>query len=383
MLSFSYFKLKESKDVRAEEFYILFSTALLGAGVIVSSTHFISFFLGLEILSVSLYPLIAYFRNSLSVEAGIKYLILAAASSAFLLFGFGLVYLETGTMEFALLAGQIKNVSPLASLGLGLILAAVAFKLAVVPFHLWTADIYQGAPPQVTALVATVSKGSMIAFFMRFTYMIDGLQWDWIVLLLTIFALASMLFGNILALLQSNIKRLLAFSSIAHIGYVLVAVLVKTPLGMHAATFYLTAYFVTIIIAFGVVSQVTNKDQGLQVKDLQSMFWNEPLTALLLSLSLLSLAGIPLTAGFMGKYYLLTAGISQEFWLLVVVLVISSVIGLFYYLRVIMKMLETGKSKGFRATPVYTILGVLAAILLVIGVYPSGLISWIETLKLF
>src|SRR5688572_20359010 len=328
LISYAYF---EQREERKEEYYILLILASLGAVIMVISKHFISLFLGLEILSVSLYALIAYLRKrERSDEAGIKYLILAAFSSAFLLFGMALVYAECGSMEFSAIARHLSSSSTMPLLvfaGFGLMVAGIGFKLGVVPFHMWTADVYEGAPAPVTAFIATVSKGGMMALLVRFFVEINGYQYRTLILIFTIIAIASMFIGNFLALRQSNVKRMLAYSSIAHIGYILVAFLAGGKLGVEAVSFYLVAYFITTTGAFGVLATLSDKDRDAELlEDYRGLFWTRPLTATVFASMLLSLAGIPLTAGFIGKFYIVAAGVNAGQWLLVVMLAVNSAI---------------------------------------------------------
>ncbi|HOO09037.1 MAG TPA: NADH-quinone oxidoreductase subunit N, partial [Cyclobacteriaceae bacterium] len=233
MLSYAYF---EQREERKEEYYILLILATLGAGTLVVSKHFVSFFLGLEILSVSLYSMIAYLRKrERSDEAGIKYLVMAAFSSAFMLFGMGLVYYYTGAMEFGAIAGHLAPLPelPLVMMaGLGLLLVGIGFKLGVVPFHMWIADVYEGAPLPVTSFIATVSKGGVVVLLVRFFTQVNGAQYNSMVVVFSVVAIASMFVGNFLALQQRNIKRVLAYSSISHMGYMLVAFLAGGTLGL-------------------------------------------------------------------------------------------------------------------------------------------------------
>ncbi len=253
LLSYAYIG---QQDENKEEYYLLLLIAALGAGVLVVSSHFISLFMGLETLTVSLYAMIAYLRKrERSLEAGVKYLILAAFSSAFLLFGMALIYAEAGSMDFLAISQHIErvgNFSPLMLTGLGLMIAGVGFKLGVVPFHLWTPDIYEGAPAPVTAFIATVSKGGMFAVWTRFFVEIDGYRNENILMVFIIITVGSMFLGNFLALLQKNVKRILAYSSISHLGYLLVAFLARVKMGTEAVTFYFEAYFITTIAALGV-----------------------------------------------------------------------------------------------------------------------------------
>ena len=252
VLLFAYDYLKRRQEHR-EEFYVLVLLATTGAMVLVVSRHFTSFFLGLELLSVALYVLISYVRTeSASIEAGIKYLILAASSSSVLLFGLALIYAGSGSMDLSQFAAVISGTAGPASTfplltGLMLVLTGVGFKLAVVPFHLWTPDVYEGAPLPVTAFIATVSKGGMFALLLRWLHLPDAGLAGAPGLVLSIIAIASMLAGNLLALTQTNVKRILAYSSIAHMGYLLVALLAGGALGAPAATYYLIAYLATIL----------------------------------------------------------------------------------------------------------------------------------------
>src|SRR5271166_6335522 len=250
VLSYQYFA---KHDGQREELYLLLLLATLGCGVLVTSIHFVSFLLGLEILSVSLYGMVAYFTDrGEALEAGIKYLILASASAAFLLFGMALIYAATGTMAFSSLRDLPLGSSSLALLlpGIALSVTGIGFKLGVVPFHLWTPDVYEGAPAPVSAFVATTSKTALVALLLR--YLAAGTQQSAAVFLLfSIIAVASMFAGNLLALQQNNVKRILAYSSIAHFGYILVAFLAATTMAAGAVAFYLVAYTVTILTAFG------------------------------------------------------------------------------------------------------------------------------------
>jgi NADH-quinone oxidoreductase subunit N len=386
LLSFGY--LANRKGNR-EEYYLILVLATLGSSVLTASRHFASFFLGLEILSVSLYVLIAYYRDAeKNLEAGIKYLILAAFSAALLLFGMALVYAELGTMEFGKIvmmssAGRHYNVLLLS--GFALIVAGIGFKLGVVPFHMWTPDVYEGAPAPVTAFIATVSKGAIFALLIRYFGGFDIRYYPPLFLIFTIVAIASMLAGNLLALFQKNVKRILAYSSIAHLGYLLVAFQAGGARGVTAATFYLVAYFVTTLGAFGVVTVLSGKSKEAEyLEEYRGLAWRRPWLSLLFTAILLSLAGMPLTAGFIGKFYVAAAGVGAYLWLEVIVLVISSAIGLFYYLRVINTLHTREKGEKIRTAAVSLPFGAglaLAAIVLLLvflGVYPSPLVVLIQ-----
>ncbi|MBE7426036.1 MAG: NADH-quinone oxidoreductase subunit N [Ideonella sp.] len=369
-----------------EAIYVLLLLAALGSAVLVASSHFASFVLGLELLSVSLFALIAYPRETdQPLEAGIKYLILAGVSSAFLLFGMALIYAEYGSMDFGAIGAIVARgaggmVFTLA--GVALILVGIGFKLALVPFHMWTPDVYQGAPAPVSAFVATVSKGAMLALLLRWFVVTDGYRSPTIVLALSAIAIASILAGNLLALLQDNVKRILAYSSIAHLGYLLVAFLAAGTLAAEAVSYYLVAYFVMMLGAFGVVALLSPGGLRPDTEDLadyRGLFWRRPWVAGVFTAMLLSLAGIPLTMGFVGKFYVVAAGVGAQLWLLVVILVVGSAIGLFYYLRIIAAMCEREPEAGAAALPAPTGVGawtlaVLTAVLVWLGIAPAPLI---------
>ena len=385
VLSYGYL---EEQQVHHEEYYVLLALATLGSAVIAASNHFASFFLGLEILSVSLYALIAYVRRGqLGVEAGVKYLVLAATSDAFLLFGMALIYGATGTLEFgrfaqAAAAGGAGLLLP----GTVLFLAGVGFKLAVVPFHMWTPDVYEGAPAPVTAFLATVSKGSVLVLLLRYLSMIDFQIYDSLIIILTVVAAASMFVGNLLALMQDHVKRLLAYSSIAHFGYLLVPLVAGGEFAITSVSFYLTAYFVMTLGAFGVVTVLsTSQSDADPLEDYRGLIWKRPWLAAVFAAMLLSLAGIPLTAGFVGKFYVMAVGIGSKLWFLVICLVVSSVIGLFYYIRVIAVLFsQVPEERQFetapRACPLSAglVLAVLTLLLGWLGLYPAPVINIIQ-----
>jgi len=378
----------EQHAVEKEEFYILLLTAALGAAVLAASSHFVSFFMGLEILSISLYALNAYiYPRKTALEAGIKYLVLAAASAAFLLFGMALIYAAVGTMEFSRMASlMMETAGPNRTLllpGLAMIITGMAFKLALVPFHMWTPDVYQGAPPPVAAFIATVSKGGMFALLLRYFYRLELHNYAPVVVIFTIIAIASMLGGNLLALLQSNVKRILAYSSIAHMGYVLVAFIASGVLAVEAVTFYLVAYFVTIIGAFGVVTVLSHSEEDAEsLEAYRGLFWRRPALAGVMTAMLLSLTGIPVTAGFIGKFYVVAAGAASSAWALIIILVVSSVIGAFYYLRVIFALYADTTQEPAEVPPRVafgsSVLVVLTLLLIWLGVYPAPLLHVIR-----
>jgi NADH-quinone oxidoreductase subunit N len=382
-------------SVRSEgrgELSVLLLTATLGGTVLVSSAHFASLFLGLELLSISLFSLLAYSREGrFGLESGIKYLILSGVSSAFLLFGIALVYNEIGALGFEQLNQALSRTgldSAYMGGGLALIVAGLAFKLSLVPFHMWTPDVYQGAPAPITGFLATVSKGAVFAILLRLFSQGGAFGYPPLLFAVSLIAIASMLLGNVLALLQDNVKRILAYSSIAHFGYLLILLLAGGALAVESAGYYLAAYFVTIIAAFGAVSLLSPSADGgerQKLDDYRGLFWRRPWLTGALTLMLLSLAGIPLTMGFVAKFYVFAGSIEASRWALLGTLIVGSAIGLFYYLRVLVTLyLEPEEASGIGQGAAVSIvgslvLGILTVLVFWLGVYPSPLIHAIGT----
>jgi len=373
----------ERRNTVCHEFYLLLLFATLGSCVLAAASHFASIFLGLEILSVSLYAMVAYLRNTENgLEAGIKYLILAAVSSAFLLFGMALIYAQTGTMAFSALANLqlLPGVDPglMTVAGVGLMMVGVGFKLALVPFHMWTADVYEGAPAPVTAYVATVSKAAVVALLVRLLAAAESPA-PQLIGLMALLAGASIIAGNLLALRQDNVKRLLAYSSIAHMGYLMIAVIAGGMNGAETAAFYLAAYLPTTLGAFGVVTVLSSGERDCdRLDDYIGLGERRPVLAGILALAMLSLAGIPLTAGFVGKFLVLGAGAGSGQWALTLILVLGSVISIYYYLRVIIAMYMRPADDAVREAPpaqvsfaVGATLTALIAVLLWLGIWPG------------
>jgi len=383
VLAFNYL---EKLDEQREEFYILLLLATVGAMILAASGHFASFFLGLELLSVALVGMIAYVRERpFTLAAGFKYLVLAAVSVAFTMFGIALIYADQGTLAFAALDYARLGSDALGLTGLALLIIGVGFKLALVPFHMWVPDVYDGAPAPATAYVATVSKTAVFAFLLRFFSPLAVQNSPALLWAFALIAVASMFGGNWLALREQNVKRLLAYSSIAHLGYLLVAFLASGAAAMTAATFYLMAYVITTLGAFGVVGVLSGLAGDANSRDaFRGLFWRRPWLAAIMTTSLFSLAGIPLTAGFVGKFFVLAASVGELSWLLPLALVISSVIGLYYYLSLIVTMYREPLPAPAGPSPSLSLTGslMLAALLLLVvwlGVYPAPLLQAIET----
>ncbi|WP_250459940.1 NADH-quinone oxidoreductase subunit N [Microbulbifer litoralis] len=420
VLGFSYLKhrcdRKAWADSYPEEFYILLLLTMLGACTLVFASHFASFFLALELIGLSLYPLLGFAVNGdrspqrdqlYSLESALKYLLLSALSTALALFGIAMVFAASGALDFAGVSAAVAAMAGGPSLllaGLTLLLIGVAFKLSLVPFHIWTPDVYQGAPTPVTALIATVGKGAVVALLLRLFDRLDLFAVPALTGLLGIMAVASMLAGNLLALMQPNIKRLLAYSSIAHLGYLIVALLIGgSAFGTEAVIYYLVAYMITTLGAFAVVGLIADgaveltpggsrplADSGSDPfhRDYyRGLFWRSPWLACCLAAMLLSLAGIPLTIGFIGKFYIFAAGVQGQLWLLLAAVVVGSALGLFYYLRLLLAMVQrdteaTGTARnGVQiAASGHALLASLTLALLLFGVFPQLLINWINAL---
>ncbi|MGK4341195.1 NADH-quinone oxidoreductase subunit NuoN [Ectopseudomonas oleovorans] len=373
-----------------EELYLLVLLSAAGGLVLVSAQHLAGLFIGLELLSVPTYGMIAYaFFNKRSLEAGIKYMVLSAAGSAFLLFGMALLYAESGNLAFADIGASLaRESSQLVQIGIGMMLIGLAFKLSLVPFHLWTPDVYEGAPAPVAAFLATASKVAVFAVLLRLYQISPAMSGGWLSELLTLIAIASILFGNLLALLQNNLKRLLGYSSIAHFGYLLVALVASKGLAVEAVGVYLATYVLTSLGAFGVITLMSTPYSGRDADALyeyRGLFWRRPYLTAVLTVMMLSLAGIPLTAGFIGKFYVIAAGVEAQLWWLLGAMVLGSAIGVFYYLRVMVTlfMREPNMHRhdapfdwGQRAGGIMLLVVALLAFFL--GVYPQPLLELVQ-----
>ncbi len=385
-----------------DEFFLLLQLVVLGAGILVMSDHYASLFLGFELLSIALVGLVGYGRDSeFSVESSFKYLVLSACASSFMLLGIAFIYSYSGTLSFSTESITLTNISKVAPIfsddffyhaGFLFFMVGIAFKLSLAPFHLWTPDVYQGAPTPVTLLLATVSKIAMFivlmkCWFSQALFLETNTSGVNMLSLMSIFAIASMLIGNALALKQQNIKRLLAYSSIAHMGFLFIVLVVISPqsieLAWQSALFYLTAYVVATVSIFMSLqlTQYNYMNTALNVNDWQGMFWQNRSLALLIIVAVLSLAGIPFTMGFIGKFYLLNVAVQARQWWLIAALIIGSGIGLFYYLRIIFVLFDKVNEKNntkellpvpFTLTPAVNF-SVIVFILLgvVLGVFPD------------
>lgn len=382
-----------SRAAHCQEFYILLVIATLGAVVTAGATNFAAFLLGIEVLSVSLYAMIAYPEDAKPpLEAAAKYLVLSGAASSTLLFGMALIYLVSGTLAFAFDGSALTpGDQTILVLGQTLLLGGVFFKLSLVPFHMWTPDVYQGAPAPVTGFVATVSKGAVFAVLLRYALDSNLLATEAVQSVVVVLAVLSMIGGNLLALLQTNLKRLLAYSSIAHVGYLLVALMLAgapggdVALGVETSLVYLTGYFLMTLAAFGVITVLSGtEEEAEELHACHGLLWRRPMLAAVLAAAALALAGIPLTVGFIAKFYVVAAGVEGAAWTLIWALIIGSAIGVYYYLRIVFAMTKRSEEgvAAAQGTPWEGVVAVVAMGLAIValGLYPSPLVEVVRSL---
>jgi NADH-quinone oxidoreductase subunit N len=323
---------------KSGEFYLLLLSTLVGMDFMISSGNFLMLYLGLELASIPLAILAGYEKmKNQSAEAGIKYIFLSALSSGILLFGISFIYGTAGTTDFQEIAGKLGSES-LSMLGFIFFIAGMGFKISLVPFHLWTADVYEGAPVSVTAYLSVVSKGAAAFIFTLVLYRIFGNQVEIWQKVLYILALLTMTIGNLFALRQDNIKRFLAFSSIAQAGFILLGIIGANEKGMASVVYFMLIYIFTNLAAFGVVAAISNASGKENIDDFRGLYKTNPKLSLLMMLSIFSLAGIPPVAGFFGKFFLFISAASGGYYILVLIAVLNVTISLFYYLRVVKAM---------------------------------------------
>jgi len=369
------------------EYYVLGLFATLGMMVMISAHSFLLVYLGLELLSLSLYAMIAFNRNSLSAsEAAMKYFVLGAMASGLLLYGISIFYGITGTLDLNQLSAAVTSQSGQHPIALGFaltfIVVGLCFKLGAVPFHMWLPDVYQGSPTSVTLFIGTAPK--IAGFAMAIRLLVDGLgdlQVDWSQML-TALAIASMALGNIIAIAQTNFKRMLAYSTISHVGFILLGLLSTTANGYASAMFYTITYTLTAAVAFGVLLVLNRKGcEAENISDLSGLNDGNPWYAALLAIAMFSMAGVPPTVGFYAKLTVLQAVIQVDMLWIAIVAVLFSVIGLFYYLRVI-KVMYFDKPAAEQTTTIKEALDVKVLLsanslsLILLGVFPSSLMAY-------
>lgn len=370
-------------DRKQGPYYLLILLATLGMMLMAAGNELIIVFLGLELMSLSLYILAGYFRESpASSEAGMKYLLLGAFASAFFLYGIALIYGGAGTTSVPAIAEAIAapNKSPLLLAGMFLLIVGFGFKVAIVPFHQWAPDVYEGAPTTIAAFISAGPKAAGFAAFLRiFMEALPNLQVEWsgVIILL---AMLTMTVGNVIAIAQTNIKRMLAYSSIAHAGYILIGLAAANSEGISSAMLYLLVYCVMNIGAFGAVILAKTADgESLIISDYAGLGLRKPLLAMFMTVMLLSLAGFPPTAGFVGKFYIFKSAVGAGHIWLVIIGAVNTAISAFYYLRVVVTMYMREPEEELEFSPYSStlVIGLIIAAIgvLLIGVLPSLMLN--------
>ena len=374
LISMSYL---DRGDRKQGPYYLLILLATLGMMLMAAGNELIIVFLGLELMSLSLYVLAGYFRESpASSEAGMKYLLLGAFASAFFLYGIALIYGGAGTTSVPEIAAAITadDKSPLLLAGMFLLVVGFGFKVAIVPFHQWAPDVYEGAPTTIAAFISAGPKAAGFAAFLRiFMEALPNLQVEWSGVLILL-AMLTMTVGNVIAIAQTNIKRMLAYSSIAHAGYVLIGLAAANNDGISSAMLYLLIYCVMNIGAFGAVILAKTEDgESLMISDYAGLGTRKPLLAMFMGVMLLSLAGFPPTAGFVGKFYIFKAAVGAGHIWLVIIGAINTAISAFYYLRVVVTMYMREPEEELEFSPYASTL-VVGLILAVVGIFLIGIL---------
>ena len=374
------FDVVERDGLPGGEYYALVMFALAGMMLMASATDLLVMFLALEVLSLAVYVLTGIRRDSPSgTEGAFKYFLLGAFSSAFFLYGIAMVYVVTGSTRLdrigQVLASPATASEPLTWVAVGLLLVGFAFKVSAVPFHTWTPDAYEGAPAIVTGFMSTGVKVAAFAAFVRvFLSALDPLRDGWSSALWAI-AIATMIVGSTVGLVQTNIKRMLAYSSIAHAGYLLIGLVVGSAVGKSALLFYLLAYVLTNLGAFGLLAAIGTRGRGNDtLDDLTGLGTDQPRAAALLTILLLSLGGFPPTAGFIGKWYIFSAAVQDGYYGLAIVGVLTSVVSVFYYLRIVVRMYMTPKPVGAVSLPIVPTTAMMALAVTVAGVLLLGIL---------
>ena len=381
LLSIDYLR---RNGIESGEYYALVLMSTAGMLLLASAGDLLVVFLGIELMSLPLYVLAGLFKTRLAAgEASLKYFLLGSFATAFLLYGTALVFGATGAtnLDRIAAAAAARPTDTLITVGLGLLLVGFGFKISSVPFHMWTPDVYEGAPTSITALIATGSKAAAFGALLRVLVVaLKAVQADWTVILWAV-AAVTMTAGNVVAIAQSNVKRMLAYSSVAHVGYMLVGLVAGGIPGAGAVLYYLLAYTFTTIGAFGVILMLVERagDEAVDVRDYAGLARRHPLLAATLSLFLLSLIGIPPLAGFVGKFYLFGSAIRAGYVWLTVVAVLNSAIAAYYYLRVIVYMyMREPDTTAARLVPTFAgglALAIAAVGIVLLGVAPAPFVD--------
>lgn len=363
-------------------YYMILGASTIGMMFLASSKELITLYIGLELATISLYALSAIYKNDLnSLEAGIKYLILGAISSGLLLYGISLVYGVTRTTYFEKIIVTIsqQGINPALVLGIILIILGTSFKLSAVPMHIWTPDVYQGAPTAITGFISVASKSAGFIFVMRlFSYTFLKIDYVWVPII-SVIAFLTMTVGNLIAIHQKDIKRLLAYSTISQAGYILVGFVGASVIGNSSVLFYIFVYTFTNIAAFAVVAGVERQTGSCNIADYSSLSQRNPLLTLTFLLSLLSLAGIPPLAGFIGKFYLFYAAMQKGYLWLVIAAALNSTVSLYYYLLILKQLyIRNEKIEGekIKLSPsIILVLMICILAIIILGIMPSDVID--------
>jgi NADH-quinone oxidoreductase subunit N len=378
LLSRGYF---EKISSHIAEYYAIILFALAGVIVMVSFYNLVMLFIGIEIMSVSLYILAGIKKTDFaSNEAALKYFLMGAFSTGFLLFGIALIYGSTGSFNLEAIRNWVvqnpHSIDPMFYAGILLIVVGLCFKVGAAPFHFWTPDVYEGSPTLITAFMSTVAKTAAFAAFLRlFSACFAPVSDFWVPVLLVI-TIITLFIGNITALYQQSFKRMLAFSSISHAGYLLFAIVALGASSASSVFIYATAYSIASIIAFGALILVNQQSGNDNFESFNGLAKKNPFLALVLTIGMLSLAGIPLTAGFIGKFFMFSGALLQFKLVLVLLAVVNAIISIFYYFRVIIAMYFRDTDRAELHVPLYyqLVLGFAALVTILIGIYP-GFIS--------
>ena len=375
------YEYMEVQQIRAGEYYALILFGAVGMSLMSSAVELVLVFIALEISSISTYILAGFRRNSaISSEASIKYFLLGSFATAFFLYGVALMFGATGSTSIAVIADTLRSgaVPLLAFAGVALMFVGLAFKVAAAPFHIWTPDVYEGAPAPVVAFMSTAPKAAVFAVLLRIMFQAHA---PGRLMLISVVAALSMTLGNLAALVQDNVKRLLAYSSIAHAGYLLVAFAALPDNGIPAAMFYTASYAAMNVGAFAVISHFAGAgERYVTLEDYAGMGRRSPVLAAVLTIFLLSLIGIPITGGFFAKFYVFSAALQADLVWLTVIGVLNSAVGAYYYLRVIVMMYMREPREGTAVAPIPATLGVALAVSLAatiyLGVLPGDVLQY-------
>ncbi|MCB8995576.1 MAG: NADH-quinone oxidoreductase subunit N [Bacteroidales bacterium] len=375
---------KNEQSDKISEYFVLLLSTLVGMSFMISAGHFLMLYLGVELATIPLASLAAFERyKNHSAEAGIKLILSSALSSGILLYGLSMIYGTSGNLYFAEL-NLLFSGSKLGLLGFIFFFSGMAFKISIVPFHLWTADVYEGAPTNVTSYLSVISKGAALFIFTIVLFSVFPsiiIVWQKMIYVL---AILTMTIGNLFAIRQQNLKRFLAFSSISQAGYILLGVIGGNELGMASLVYYMLVYIFSNLAAFGVVIAISNASGKENIDDYNGLYKTNPGLSLIMMLALFSLAGIPPVAGFFGKFFLFTAAAEQGFFILVLIAILNTIISLYYYLLVVKAMFINKSDNPIPAIkndfPTRLALSICVGGIVIIG-FASIIFEYIRTLS--